>query len=189
MEESKQWEGDLGFVREAVRRSEAAGSPFSIYLFWAVAIVVGFALVDFASLYVGLYWMIVGPVGGAISAILGRRHAKRIGQQNRRIGIRYAMHFGGMMVTIILAVLLVLSGSLSYKALSQLILLLVAFSYFLAGVHLERPLLWIGLLMAAGYVAVLFIPGYTWTIVGVIVALGLIAAAIKGGQASVPATN
>ena len=53
------------------------------------------------------------------------------------------------------------------------ILLVLAFGYFLAGVHLDRPLLWIGLLMTAGYVALFFIDRYAWTLIGVTVAIGL----------------
>jgi hypothetical protein len=154
-----------------------------------VAIAVGFALVDFASRYVSVYWMIVGPVGMVISALLGRQHSKQIGQRNKEIGIRHLLHWSGMMGAILLAVLLVVNGSVSPKVLGQLILVIVAFSYFLAGVHLERPLLWIGLLMVAGYVAILFIHGYTWTIIGVIVALSMIALAVKGGRASVPSAD
>src|SRR3546814_6953924 len=42
--------------------------------------------------------------------------------------------------------------------------------YALAGVHLERPLLWVGVLMLAAYVVlVLLVPPHLWTVAGVMI--------------------
>ena len=46
--------------------------------------------------------------------------------------------------------------------------------YALAGVHLLRPMLWIGLLMLASYaVLVVASPPYAWTVTGMVIAVGL----------------
>jgi hypothetical protein len=58
---------------------------------------------------------------------------------------------------------------------SKFFLLIIALAYFLAGVHLERPLLWISFVMVVGYAALFFIPAYGWTIVGAMTAVALAA--------------
>jgi hypothetical protein len=78
------------------------------------------------------------------------------------------------MLAILLAVPLGVTGAIPWPVLSRVFLLIVALAYFLAGVHLERPLKWVGLLMMAGYVGLFFIPAYGWTLVGILVSLSLI---------------
>jgi hypothetical protein len=174
MSKTRRIHDDLEYVGGIVRRSEG-GSPFSIYLLWALMVLVGFSLVDLAPHRVGIFWLVGGPLGGAASAWLGYRHGRRIGQLSREEGFRHLWHWGGMMTAILLAVPLAhVSGAVDWNALSRVILLIIALSYFLAGVHLERPLRWIGALMMAGYAALFFMTHYGWTLVGILVATGLI---------------
>jgi hypothetical protein len=173
MSDARRIHDDLEYVGGIVRRSEG-GSPFSIYLLWAVMVLVGFSLVDFAPHRVGIFWLVGGPLGGAASALLGYRHGRRIGQLSREEGFRHLWHWGGVMTAILLVVPLAPMAGVDWSALSRVILLIIALSYFLAGVHLERPLRWIGALMMAGYVALFFMTNYGWTLVGILVAAGLI---------------
>lgn len=178
--------GDLEFVREAVRRSEG-GSPRGIYFLWAALVLVGFPLVDLAPRWVGTYWTAAGPLGGVASAFLGWRAARRRGELRRREGVRQGLHWGGMLVAIFLSPLLVAKGLMSGEALSAVILLLLALGYFLAGVHLEPPLRWIGILLAAGYVLVLTLQRYAWTVLGILVAVAMVAAALLADRGRAPA--
>lgn len=181
-----QVQSDVHFVREVIARSEQQRAPGSIYLLWAALILVGFPMVDFASRYVGLFWMVAGPLGGVISFMLGWRSSIRGGTIRRSLGIRYALHWAGVMGAILLLALhfAFSGGAVNYSRFAQIILLILALAYFLAGVHLDRPLLWAGLLMAAGYVALIFVTTYTWTITGVVVAIALVLSAVFGGRKS-----
>ena len=180
-----QVQSDVHFVREVIARSEQHRAPASIYLLWAALILVGFPMVDFAPRYVGLFWMIAGPLGGVISFLLGWRSSIREGTIRRSLGIRYALHWSGVMGAILLLTLYsVFSSRAVNYSFAHLILLILALAYFLAGVHLDRPLLWAGLLMAAGYVALIFVTTYTWTITGVVVAIALVLSAVFGGRKS-----
>jgi hypothetical protein len=67
--------------------------------------------------------------------------------------------------------------------LHTVILLLLALSYFTAGVHLDRPLLWIGILMAAGSILVTVVPLYAWTMLGIALAVSLAAAGMRSREA------
>jgi len=174
MASPKQLTDDLEYLGALLRKSERGGSPFMIYALWAVLVLVGFSMVDFAPHRVGLYWFIAGPLGGVISAILGHRYGLTIGQLNREEGTRHGWHWLGFMLTILLAVPLGVTGAIPWPVLSRVFLLIIALAYFLAGVHLDRPLKWVGLLMMAGYVSLFFIPAYGWTLVGILVSLSLV---------------
>ncbi|MFQ5512509.1 MAG: hypothetical protein ACE5EO_11745 [Candidatus Krumholzibacteriia bacterium] len=182
-------ESQLGYVRDAARKSERGNSAGSIYLLWAAICLVGFALVDFAPDRIALFWTVAGPLGGLASGILGYRFSVRRGQMRRDLGVRHGLHWAGMMVVIFLAVPLGVTGAAPWEALYRIILLILALAYFLAGVHLDRPLIWIALLMVAGYLSLFFVSAYGWTLVGIVVAAGLAAASFIGGRSRVPASE
>ena len=92
------------------------------------------------------------------------------------------MHWAGMTVAIWLVIPLAVRGRLDWEAVSLVILIIVALGWYLAGVHLDRPMLWLGLLMAVGYVVLLFVNAYTWTILGALMAIGLVASALLTGR-------
>lgn len=84
----------------------------------------------------------------------------------------------------LLAGLPALLGQVSIVSGTSSFLLVGGLVYALAGVHLERPLLWSGLLMLVAYVVmVIFQPPYVWTLTGVTIALSLLwagLAAVRG---------
>jgi len=174
MAEMKQVKSDVSYVREILQVSERDQGPVAIYYLWAALVLVGFPLVDFAPGYVvGLYWAIAAPLGFVISAFLGWRDSQRRGQVRRDVGIRYGLHWLGMMVAIFSAAALGATGAIAQQEVGRVILLIITLAYFLSGVHLDRPMLWVGLLMMAGYLALFFIPAYVWTILGILVAVAL----------------
>jgi hypothetical protein len=177
METTRNVGDDLGYVREVVARAEGDGTPRAIWYLWAVIGAVGFTLIDFAPERVGLYWSVAAPLGFLASAWLGWRHARAAGQVSRREGWSHVLHWGGMMAGIFLVVPLAASGAIPEPALPRVMLLVLALGYFLGGVHLHRPLLWIGVLMAGAYGALFFLDRYAWSLVGAVLALSLIATA------------
>ncbi|MFV2073484.1 MAG: hypothetical protein ACC742_12635 [Thermoanaerobaculales bacterium] len=175
MNEVDRLQSDLSYVRDAVQEVDKGGAPYGIYFLWAVIVLAGFALVDFAPRWLSLYWGIAGPAGGIFTGWISYRAARRAGEEDRREGIRHALHWTAMFVAIALIVVLAVLGKITWDGLSVTILVVIALGYFLAGVHLERPLMWLGLLMAAGYPFVLLVPIYPWTLLGLLVAVGMVA--------------
>ena len=53
----------------------------------------------------------------------------------------------------------------------------------LAGLHLERRLVFIGAVLAGGYLLTLFLPEYRFTTAGVLIALALAVQALRGSGA------
>lgn len=176
-------EEDLGYVREVVHRSEHDDTPRAIWYLWGAIGLIGFGLIDFRPQSVAPFWAVAAPLGFLASMWLGWRHARTLGQESRREGRAHFLHWAGMGGAIALLVFFAARGHLAGEEIPQAILLVVALGYFLAGVHLARPLLWVGLLLAAAFLAVEFVDGYVWTAVGAVMALALVVTAHVQGQA------
>jgi hypothetical protein len=175
-------ESDIQYVRALVKKSGSESLPRSFFVVWAVIILLGFSIIDFAPRWTGLFWMIAGPGGGILSGILGHRAGVRIGQLNRVTGVRHALHWGGMLLVILLAVFLAMRGFVHGTVLSQVILLVVALGWWTAGVHFDHSFLLFALVMMLGFVGTLFITCYIWTAIGVLTAASLFGAALHKGK-------
>ena len=79
-----------------------------------------------------------------------------------------------------LSLLLPQTGSLEWQAIAPLMLLLVAFAYLLAGVHLDPSFAAPGAIFALGYCLLIFRVAFAWTIVGVLAALAFVLMAEMG---------
>jgi hypothetical protein len=171
-------QSDLHFIRQAVQERRDNQMPLGIAIFWALACLAGFALVDFAPERTGLFWLVVAPVGFVFSAWTGWRDGRQRGEADEAEGHRIMWHWAGMMVAILLCSLMSASGELTGAGVGRAALLIVALSYFMGGLYFERSLIYIGILLAAGYVAVGFMHGYVWTALGVLVCIALLGAGL-----------
>ncbi len=181
MTDNKKLASDISFVREVAERSQAPPIR-GVFLYWALAGLLGFALVDFADSYrwVGIYWMVAGPVGFILSAILGIRAARAIGLADRAEGLRHGLHWIGFLAAGVLGLGLVRAGQLTWQGFGSLWVLLLALSYFHGGLHLERRMVPVGLVAGACYLATIWIPSFGWTVAGVAIAAALVSAAFLG---------
>lgn len=173
---------DIAYVRAVAERTGPGHVP-AIYVMWAVICVFGFSLVDLVgpgSSWVGIYWLIAGPVGGALTWWLAVRAGVRDGQADRRQGKRWAGHFVGFFVVGLLGCVLAAAGELSWSGLTSLWILLLALTYFLAGLHLDRRLMPVGIVLAAGYLLTFYLPEYRFTTAGALVAVALLVQGLRG---------
>ncbi len=169
---------DVRYVKGVVEKSPEGRSPASIYFLWAVLVLVGFGLTDFRPELLGWYWLVAGLGGFILSAILGERAAGASGALSRRWGIRQGLHWSTLLGALALSTLPVIQGQWSWDAYAVHALLVIGVVYFLAGVHLDRPLLGVGAAFLIGYPLVLLVPGPAWTITGALVAAALVAAGL-----------
>jgi len=184
MTDSERVQQDLDYVRNVVRHHDADLGVPAIYFLWAVIILVGFALPDLAARLAGRYWLLAGIGGGLLSWWLGARDAKRSGLNDVALGKRHGLHWLITGVAFLLSALPLIVGRGDPGAAVGNFLLIAGLSYALAGVHLNRPMLWSGLLMLAAYGALqLFAPPYTWTITGIVIALSLAWAGLSAQRA------
>lgn len=171
---------DLGYVASAIRRRDRRRGVPQIFFLWALLILVGWSLPDFAPRYAGWFWLVAAPAGGLLSWWLGNRSAVADGEVDRELGFRHGLHWliTGLAFVGVILPFLVIGGS--GDQLAREILLVVAYSYALAAVHLERGLALPAAIMGIGYVAVtIWSPPYLWTTLAVIVAVSLVAAGIR----------
>ena len=183
MTKTEQLQQDLDYIAGAVRRREQPTGIPALYLFWAAAVLVGFASSDFMPRITGLYWLVIGIGGGLFSWWMGNRDDRRRGIRDQELGRRHGLHWmiGGIGY-FLTALPMFMHGASNDRAAG--FLLTTGLVYSLAGVHLERPLLWCGLLAFAGYVALvaLSLP-YAWTITGALIAACLVLAAVFAARA------
>jgi len=171
---------DIEYVRAIVDEAEAFSSPAPIYWLWALISLVGFPLFDHDPRAGGVFWSIAGPLGGIASYLIGRAWSRRSGQRSRRIARYHALHWTGMLGAIFLAVMLAANRGMSDATLTRIILLILAFGYYTAGIYLDRRILWNGLLLAGCFVAMLVFTGLGWTFVGILLALSLVLSSLSG---------
>ena len=165
---------DLDYVASAVRRQDRPSGIPLLYFMWAGLVLVGFSLPDFAPRYAGLYWFFAGIGGGLFSWWMGARDERKHGINNTELGNRYGFHWliGG--VGFLLAGLPMMLGRVPADSGAATYLLVGGIVYSLAGVHLDRPILWSGLLQLAAFLMLtIFQFPYTWTITGIVIALSL----------------
>ena len=191
----EQMKDDISYIKDAVERVEGVHVP-AVYLMWAAICLMGFSMPDFiynewvgwSYSGIGWYWAVMAPAGFLVSWWLSSRANIRAGQVNRRAGLRWGLHWAAFGATGVLGVALALSGHISWEGFGTLWVLLLALSYTLAGVHLERRLLPIGVMLGVGYLIILFLPSYGWTSAGVLTALALTVQAFIGARANGPAS-
>lgn len=180
MANNEQLKQDIAYVRAATERSVTISVP-AIYFLWALLGLCGFAMVDFVDdpQWIGIYWVFAGPIGFALSIWLGGRAERDAGRSSREIGVRQGLHWFAFMATGVLGLALVHAGHLAWQGFGSLWVLLLALTYFHAGLHLERRLLPVGILLGAGYLITIWVPSFGWTTAGVMLAIALVAGALR----------
>lgn len=103
-----------------------------------------------------------------------------MGKVVARVGMRVMYHWIAFMVAGLLGMLLAVEGHLSGPGLGSLWVLLLALTYFLVGIHVDRRMLPVGVLAGIGFPISVYLPDYGWTIVGVLLAGSLTAQAYWG---------
>ena len=172
---------DVAYVRDAAHRSESV--PFSsIYVLWAVIILFGFPISDFFDdkSWIRWYWLVATPVGFLLSMWLGSRASARIGQADIERGMRWVKHWLAFVVAGVLGSLLVAGGKLTVSGIGAFWVLLLALAYFYAGLHLDRRLLPVGILIGICFPIILYLPGYGSTASGIVIAGALFVVALHG---------
>jgi hypothetical protein len=173
---------DLEFVRRAIDRESRGPFPRSVAMLWAAVALVGFPLLDFAPERAAAFWSLAGPIGFAVSLWLGRRSARAAGLEDRETARRWTAHWIGLLLAMALVVVASIAGRIDGPTTGSTIVLLLAASYYGAGIHLHRGLLPVAALLGAGYLAVLFVDGPVWTGVGVATAVALVATGLVSSR-------
>ena len=171
---------DLHYVANAVRRRDRSPGVPAIYFLWAGLTLVGFSLPDFAPEVSGIFWLVACLGGGSLSWYLGYRDSRQHGVRDAELGLRHGLHWlvgGAAFIGVALPMML---GRVDAMASVETYMLVAAVLYALAGVHLERPMLWSGVVMFVAYAVMVIVhPPYAWTLAAIATSLSLAWAGIS----------
>jgi len=155
-------------------------------------VMVGLFLSNYSSNWAHDYWIAMFPVFGltCLAHELAAGRAQVIALW--RILLRQALHWLGPIVAVKILFLQFARGQMSTNAVALTILLLLAVTCFLAGVHFDRSFYWVSGLLALAAMIGTEIETYLWfvalvaLIVIVIAALSAILLRHGGSKASPP---
>lgn len=182
MSNVNEMEQDLRFVSAALHRSRERGVA-AIYFLWAGICIVGFTLTDFSPSHAGLYWSVMAPAGFIASCALGIRAQRRRGEVDAADGWREAAHWGATTVVAMVVAGALASDMETVGLIFPMLLLVLALGYFLAGVHMDRRLTWLGLLLFVGaLVFQWFAIPMRWTVFGVLFSAALVISGVLAGK-------
>lgn len=167
---------DVNFIRKIMAKTGGASNPQSIPLLWAAVNLIGWSLFDVSTAAAVVFWWSAVPIAMLASGFLANRHARAEGVDDCAIGRRTLWHWLALPVAIILLSIILWDGrvQLSDPTLKQLILLIVGFSYSMAGLHLDRSFLPGGIAMIIGILIFGFVPVFASTLVGICICAGLV---------------
>jgi hypothetical protein len=175
MSDTHQVQQDLHYVREVVTRADRSPQRRAgIYWIWALYVLIGYPLMDFAPRYAGPFFMLAMIVCIAATVFLRHRNKKLAGVRARhdRSGLFW---WGGISLVILCSIgISIIIPHISGQASGQITVMLIGILYFLSGVHYDRNFLWLGPILCVCGILVGFVPHYGWTALGVVLALGLI---------------
>jgi len=169
---------NLAFVAAAVQRGRLRPFPVGIAAAWALYVAVGYAWADYSPHTCGWFFLLAWLPALVASGYFGRRAARRSGDVDRAADWRLCAHFMSILLAGAALAVLALTQGLDGMIVGQLIALSCGLIYFLAGVHYNPRFYALGLLLIAGSVLVKIVPGYGWTILGLLTAAGLLVAAL-----------
>lgn len=153
----------------------------AIFYYWGIYVLIGFPMVNFLPQYSALFFGIGTLVGIVFSGITARLHFARVGEVDVGERIRGGIHWVmGMVVAVAVPIILANMKMISGDAAGQFSCILVGVVYLMAGIHIDRPFFWMGLLLIVGGTCLGLVPGYGWTVLGVLLGVSLLVTGMLG---------
>jgi hypothetical protein len=167
---------DLSFVRHAIDRQSQHRSPAPIMWVVAIYVVVGYSMIDFYPQWANWFFGIGGVAMWGIMTLLSNRLRQQEGEYDRKAVLRIKLHwFAGISLAVVGTIALAIAiPALRGQAAAQVLVVMIGLVYFLGGIHFDRQFLWLGPVLMAGGTCVGLIPHYRWTLLGLVIALGLV---------------
>jgi len=185
MAQPDQIRDDLSFVRQVVARRDVAPPSFTTaYYIWSVYVLIGYCLLDINVQWANWFFLLAWLPTGAATGIAKYFWVRKNGETNSSMGRKVKLHFmvGGLLAVAAVVGLACCAPEFRGPITGQVIVILFGMIYFLAGVHFDRPFLYLGPAMMVGGVVVGFIPHYGWSALGAVIAAGLCTAALLNSR-------
>lgn len=176
MSAADQLREDLQYVKGAVQLHNRGQMPRGVAVIWAVFLLLGFTGLDVRPAWAAIFLLLGAPVAYLLSIRVGAGAALSAGISDSTAMRRHMLHWGSLFFAIVALLALAIEGRLSGQTFGQVILIMAGLVHFLAGVHFEiRLFVWLGPLMMAGAAALTYVERWGWTVLGVLIAVGILA--------------
>lgn len=136
---------------------------YEIVLFVLIVLsIIGIAITDFSPTVSHRYWLAMVPIFAGACLILEWSRARNKGLKWLTILRTQLLHWIGLLIAVRLVYLLLGTGRLDNENTGLIILLLLALTTFLAGIHLGWRLCVLGIFLACALVAAAYLEEYIW---------------------------
>lgn len=90
---------DLKTIREVMdKTSKIVRSSAPLLIMWGFIVMIGYGGAPIMRNNVGIFWSIAGPLGGFLSAIIGKKQNLKIGKIEKWLGNRIAIFWASWMI-------------------------------------------------------------------------------------------
>jgi hypothetical protein len=118
------------------------------------------------------YWIFLVLIYGLVSVVLAWRRAKRKGESAWRMIHKHVLHWIGALITLKILFLLEKTDIMSREAVSDVSVIILALSCYLAGVHLQWMFLLLGIFVGIMAITLAYTEQYIIWLIMIPVAVG-----------------
>ncbi len=175
MTDAHQLQQDLQYVREVVSRADHGGrGPVAIRWVWALYVLIGYPMVDFAPRYCCTFFLAGFAICFLASAYLAYRFKTTSGVKPVHDRSNLFWAGGSLLILLCIVAMPMAMPALRGQMTGQVAVVIVGIFYYLGGVHYDKNFMWLGPLLCVCGLLVGFVPHYGWTALGIVFALGLV---------------
>jgi hypothetical protein len=129
-----------------------------------VLIMLGLFLANYSHNYADWYWSAMFPVFGLVC--LGHQLAagKTFGMPAWELPLMQALHWLGPIVAVRIIFLQLARGQMAADSVALMILLVLAVTAYLAGLHFDRTFVWLSILLALAALGGTEVEAYLWLV-------------------------
>jgi hypothetical protein len=144
----------------------------TVFLVLILLSVVGVGITNLSPKNSHLYWFCMVAVVAIASIVSGWKQCHDKGKPTKAMLITQSIHWGSALGGVLGVYILLNTGSLDYENTGMVILLLLAFSTFLNGLHVGWRFYLAGLFLSGTFVVMAYVEEYIWVLLltGVVIA-------------------
>ena len=144
------------------RRPEWLGVEEIAFIALLVFAIGGMAVTDYSARSGLSYWLVVIPLFAAVSIFSGWRRASADAKNVGAVLLSQLLHWGALVLAVYLIYLLERTGRLNREDAGLVALLSLSLTTVLAGIHFDRRLAVLGVLLAIGTASAALVEEFFW---------------------------
>jgi hypothetical protein len=144
------------------RRPEWLGVEEIAFIALLLLAIGGMAVTDYSARSGLSYWLVVIPLFAAVSIFSGWRRASADGKNVGAVLLSQLLHWGALVLAVYLIYLLERTGRLNREDAGLVALLSLSLTTVLAGIHFDRRLAVLGVLLAIGTACAALVEEFFW---------------------------